>query len=117
MFLPVVQVRAGCIELGHDILAPDDAVGGSASPEQPIVDELPIVDGTHLRTLGECVRVLEVAAFDRLANHDRLGLLRELGGNVEHGERQGLGTLVRNTWAQRLLNAGVQALGCFQRCR
>ena len=95
MFLPVAKVRTGFVELGQDVAAPHDAIGGAADLEQSIVDELLVVDGAHARTPGECVRILEVSAFDRSANHDRFGFLRELGRDVEHGERQDLGAVTQ----------------------
>ena len=87
---PFLQVRTGPIELRQHLLAPLDAIGCAADLEQPVLDELAIVDRTHARSLGEGARILEAAALDRLPDHDRLGFLCELGRDVEHRQRQRL---------------------------
>ena len=84
------QMRAGFVELGQHLLAPDNAVGSASDLKQPVFYELLIVDRAHACTLGEGPRILEAAALDCLSDHDRLRFLRELGRHIEHCERQNL---------------------------
>ena len=87
---PFTQMRTGFVELGQHLLAPDNAVGGPPNLEQPVFDELLIVNRAHACPLGEGPRILEAAALDRLSDHDRLRFLRELGRHIEHCESQNL---------------------------
>ena len=105
---PFLQVRTGPIELRQHLLAPLDAIGRTPHLEQPVLDELAIVDRTHARSLGEGARILEAAALDRLPDHDRLGFLSELGRDVEHRQRQCLSPA-------RQLEAGGAVVGGGER--
>ena len=87
---PFVQMRAGFVELGQHILAPDNAIGGAPGLEQLVFNELLIVDRAHARALGEGPRILEAAALDGLSDHDRLGFLREFRRYIKHRKRQDL---------------------------
>ena len=85
------QMRTGFVELRQHLLAPYNAVGGASDLKQPVFYELLVVDRAHACALGEGPRILEMAALDRLADHDRLRFLRELGRHIEHRESQDLG--------------------------